>query len=373
MNISIDARGISLYNGTGIGTYTYNLVKQLISIDKRYNYTLFWSGEKNPIFQKGNSKLVYCSEKHGGFYEDQYIPNYIKKDFRLHHIPQNGMGLSENYLCPTIVTIHDLIPYTMPETVGPGYLERFLKTMPNIINKCDSILTVSEFSKQDILKFFPTFNKDKIFVTPLAANESFKPLNKKYCFNYIKEQYNINNPFLLYIGGFSSRKNVEGLIDAFCNVMNSLSEQYSLVLCGSLKDKGPYLQNLVKERNLQDRIIFTGFVPDKNLPIFYNACTAFIYPSFYEGFGLPPLEAMSCKTPVIASNITSIPEVTKDSALLFNPTNKDELASKIYKLLSDSSLQETLSQSGYTRSLQFSWKHTAKETLKAYKSIINTK
>ena len=135
---------------------------------------------------------------------------------------------------------------------------------------------------------------------------------------------------------------------------------------GSIKDEGVKLQDLCKELLIDDKIIFTGFIPDNELPLFYNAAELFVYPSLYEGFGLPPLEAMSCATPVITSNSTSIPEVTKDCAILIDPFNKDELASSILNLLNSESLLQEYSQKGYKNSLNFTWKNTAIATLKAY-------
>ena len=287
----------------------------------------------------------------------------------MHHIPQNGIGLNELYTSPLVVTIHDLIPYILPETVGRGYLQRFLRDMPLIVNNSKIILTVSEYSKKDIMKFFPFVNEEKIFVTPLAANKSYKPLNKSNCIEYIKNKYSIDSPFILYIGGFSTRKNVKELIIAFNKIKKSLKKDYKLVLCGSIKDEGVKLQNLCKELLIDDKIIFTGFIPDDELPLFYNAAELFIYPSLYEGFGLPPLEAMSCATPVITSNLTSIPEVTKDCAILIDPFNKDELASSILNLLNSESLLQEYSQKGYKNSLDFTWRNTAIATLKAYEHV----
>ena len=287
----------------------------------------------------------------------------------MHHIPQNGIGLNELYTSPIVVTIHDLIPYILPETVGRGYLERFLRDMPLIVRNSKVILTVSEYSKRDIIKFFPFVNEEKIFVTPLAANKSYKPLNKINCIEYIKNKYSIDSPFILYIGGFSTRKNVKELIIAFNKIQKSLKKDYKLVLCGSIRDEGVKLQNLCKELLIDDKIIFTGFVPDDELPLFYNAAEVFVYPSLYEGFGLPPLEAMSCATPVITSNLTSIPEVTNDCAILINPFDNDELASSILNLLNSKSLLQEYAEKGYNNSLNFTWQNTAINTLKAYEYV----
>ena len=367
MKFSIDARGINLYKGSGIGTYTENLLRELLNIDTKNNYSIFWTGENYESYKKDNSKIIFTSKKHGTFYENYYYPNYIEENnIDMHHIPQNGIGLNELYTSSVVVTIHDLIPYILPETVGRGYLQRFLRDMPLIVSNSKIILTVSEYSKRDIMKFFPFVNEEKIFVTPLAANKSYKPLNKSNCVEYIKNKYSISSPFLLYIGGFSTRKNVKELIIAFSKIHKSLKKDYKLVLCGSIKDEGVKLQDLCKELLIDDKIIFTGFIPDDELPLFYNAAELFVYPSLYEGFGLPPLEAMSCATPVITSNSTSIPEVTKDCAILIDPFNKDELASSIINLLNSESLLQEYSQKGYKNSLNFTWKNTAIATLKAY-------
>lgn len=370
MKISIDARGINLYNGTGIGTYTENLALELINIDKKNKYSLFWSGDGYDRFKRNNTEIILTSKKHGGFYENFYYPRYLENNnIDLHHIPQNGIGLCENYKTNCIVTIHDLIPYTLPETTGRGYLERFLKTMPYIMDNAKGILTVSNYSKLDILKFFNHIPEEKIFVTPLAANSNFKPLDKNISRDYIQKKYNFDKPYILYIGGFSARKNVKDLILAFDKIFKDLNEPHVLLLPGSLKDEGKKLISLVDTLENKDNIIFPGFIEDSLLPTLYSGAEVFVYPSLYEGFGLPPLEAMSCKTAVIASDITSIPEVTGSSCYLINPFNRFELEKSLCDILNNEDLKLELSNRGYNKSLEFSWKETAKKTLKAYESI----
>lgn len=373
MNIGIDARGINLYKGSGIGTYTRNLIFNLINSNLKDKFNLLWTGNEDKNFIKNNTSLTFISGRYNSFYEDFYIPYWIKeKKLDLYHLPQNGLGMPLDSNSKIAVTIHDLIPYAMPETVGKSYLDKFLKEMPKIISSCSGIITVSEYSKNDILKFFPNFPSEKIYVTPLAANESFKPMDKNSCKDVIKNLFKIDSPFILYLGGFSSRKNVKSLILAFKKIIKDLPNDYKLVLGGTLQDEGFTLQKIVIDNNLENNVIFTGYLKDSLLPIFYNAADVFVYPSYYEGFGLPPLEAMCCKTPVITSNLTSIPEVTNNAALLINPSNEDELSDALIKILKDDYLRKELSEKGYLKSLEFSWKKTCKLTYDAYLSILNS-
>ena len=369
MKILLDARGASWYNGTGIGTYTYNLIKSMVNIDYNTNnkFHLLCSGEKEEAFDNHNTKILMTSRKNPTFFEDHYIPLYGNKEsIDLYHVPQNGIGLNKNGDFLKIVTIHDLIPYVLPETVGKAYLRNFLRDMPSILNEADGILTVSEYSKKDILKFFPSFPSERIIVTPLAADKSFKPLNKLRCKKKVKNRFNIRNPFILYIGGFSLRKNVKLLIDSFNDAFTSLNDEFDLVICGSLMDEGLKLKEYANKLQAKKHIIFTGFIEDEFLPTLYNACELFVYPSLYEGFGLPPLEAISCQTPVLTTNTTSIPEVIKNPYLLIEPNNKLELESKLVKLLNDAELRETLGKQGLKNSKSFNWDKTAKNTLDAY-------
>ncbi|CAM2756668.1 glycosyltransferase family 1 protein [Hathewaya histolytica] len=371
MKIAIDCRGINWYHGTGIGTYTDNLLKNLLKIDDENYYHLFWSGLGYEKYEKYNANFIMSSEKHHRFFQQHIFPNNIENEkIDIYHVPQNGIGLSNNIDCIKFVTVHDLIPYVMPETVGKGYLNKFLKEMPYIIENSDGILTVSEFSKKDILRFFPV-DENKIFVTPLAANKIFKPLDPLYCKNYIKEKYNITNKFAMYVGGFSDRKNVHSLIEAFSKAYKNLDEKFNLFIIGSYRDPNQKLVRLAESLGMGEKIIFTGFIPEEELPIFYNAASVFIYPSFYEGFGLPPLEAMSCGTPVISSNLSSIPEVVKGNGILINPHIKKDLEYSIENVLNNKNLRESLRKKSLEGSKEFSWKNTAELTLESYNKIYN--
>ena len=370
MRLAIDARGINWYKGTGIGTYTQNILKNLLNLDSVNHYHLYWAGENYEPYLKENSKLLLVSSRNHNFFEKNYFPSNLKREnIEVYHIPQNGIGMSDSLPCKKIVTIHDLIPYTMPETVGKGYLTKFIYEMPHIVENSDAIITVSEYSKKDILRFFP-IDPERIFVTPLAADLKYRPLDKNNCKEFLKNKYNITKPFILYIGGFSPRKNVKSLILAFSKVFKELPEEYNLVVVGSdNKDQFAYLNSLGMNMEISKQIIFTNYVPEQDLPMFYNACQVFAYPSLYEGFGLPPLEAMSCGVPVITSNLTSIPEVVGEAGLLIDPYEEDALRNALLTVLCDQKLQLELALKGIEKSKNYTWEKTATETLKVYKSI----
>lgn len=370
MKILIDSRGASWYRGTGIGTYTHNLLKSLNNIDSLNDYHLFCSGPDFNDYKSSNTNLIMSSKKHRIFFEKFYMPNYANaNNIDIYHIPQNGIGLIKNDNVLNVVTIHDLIPYLLPETTGPGYLKNFLKNMPEIIEFADGILTVSEYSKRDILKFFPSFPSERIFVTPLAANSNYKISDKNKDLKDVQSRFNFTGDYIMYIGGFSTRKNVKLLLNSFNKLCSKFNNKTKLLIVGGLRDEGLKLKELTENFEFKDNIIFTGFIEEDYLPTLYSACTLFVYPSLYEGFGLPPLESMSCGTPVLAANTTSIPEVVKDENLLFNPYDTDEFENKLLKLINNPTLRESYAAKALELSNEFSWDITAKKTLDAYNQI----
>ena len=257
----------------------------------------------------------------------------------------------------------------MPETVSDRYLNIFNNQLPKIIENCDGIITVSQFSKNDIAKEF-NFPKEKIFVTYLGAEDIYKPLDKKSCKNFLKNRYNIDKNFILYVGGYSPRKNIIGILEAFSLLDPKLRENLYVVITGKKGISYSIYMKRAEDLGIKNSVIFTDFIPLDHLPLFYNACEFLVYPSFYEGFGLPPLEAMACGTPVIASNVTSIPEICSGSALLVDPHDIDALNLSMEELLSDDNLKNSMIKCGLSNCSKYSWLNTAKDTISAYKSII---
>jgi len=258
----------------------------------------------------------------------------------------------------------------MPETVGDTYLKIFNEEMPKIVERCDGIITVSEYSKEDIANTF-NYQKEKIYVTHLAAEDIYFPIDKERSNNMIKTQYGITGDYILYVGGFSPRKNIVGLIEAFSKLIPKYKKDIKLVIAGKQGKSYSIYKKRTIDLGIEDKVIFPGFIQIEHLPYLYNASKLLAYPSFYEGFGLPPVEAMACGVPVITSNVTSIPEVLGESAVFINPQDVDELCNSMYEVLCDENLRDSLIIKGLVRSSELSWKKTANETLLAFNKIIN--
>lgn len=368
MKIGVDARAARWYRGTGIGTYTYQLIYNLNLIDSKNSYLLFWPDENYSDIHPGENfsfKLI-MEELKNSFWDEIDIPNILTDTgIEVYHVPQNGIGLPEKKICPYVITLHDVIPYKLPETVGPSYLKIFLEKMPRIIKQADAIITVSEYSKKDIAETLGV-PLNNIFVTLLAAENIYYPMDRNTAKQLLSRKYGINDDFILYLGGFSPRKNIKGLIEAYYKIYRKLSTPHKLIIVGKHGKSYDDYRQLVNKLDMEDQVIFTGYIPVNDLPLFYNGASLFAYPSLYEGFGLPPLEAMACATPVITSNVTSIPEIVDGCAMTINPYDIDELAEAMHIILEDNKLWEHYSLSGFKKSREYSWKATARKTLDVF-------
>ncbi|URZ07986.1 glycosyltransferase family 4 protein [Clostridium felsineum] len=371
MKIGIDGRAAKWYRGTGIGTYTYELINHINRLDKINNYTIFLPDPLNLNFEfKNNFNLKSIDYKaKNNFWDQVNIPNIItKNDTELYHVPQNGIGLPHNKSCRFTITLHDIIPYKMPETVGKKYLKIFTEQIQKIIPLCDGIITVSNFSKHDISKFF-NYPENNIYVTYLSAENIYKPIDKALSKKIIKTVYGINNDYILYVGGFSPRKNILGIIEAFSKLKKSIKSNLKLIIAGKKGQSYLSYVDIANKLNISSDVIFPGFVTLEYMPFLYNAAEFLIYPSFYEGFGLPPLEAMACKLPVITSNTTSLYEIFKDCAFTVNPYDIEDIKNAMELMYSDNRTRAIFSEKGFNFSKKLTWNDTTISTIAAYKKI----
>ncbi len=367
MKTAIDGRGAILYRGTGIGTYTWQLVSHMCRVDPAVR--IFWPGEEYRNFRVDDPDALDFLERGGDLWRESFLPRTLKAEgIDIFHVPQNGIGLPAAKPCKLLVTIHDLIPYIFPETVGKGYLREFIQAMPEIMERTDGIITVSQCSKRDIMRIFQ-YPCDRIDVVYEAPEPLYRPMAKEKARCFLKETYGIDGPYLLYIGGFSMRKNVKGLINAFALLKKEENFPYLLVLPGKRHREFDQLDSLIEALGVEDSVCFPGYIPGRDLPFFYGGAELMVYPSFYEGFGLPPLEAMAMGIPVLAANTSSLPEVLGDAAAYFNPYVSHSLAERIAFLIDHEETRQNMSGRSLAKAAEYGWDKTAQRTYDVYRRI----
>ncbi len=364
MKIAIDGRAAILYCGTGIGTYAWQLLEHMQRIDP--NIRVLWPGEEYHDFRINAPGALDIVEQGGDYWQRCFLPEILREEnIDLYHVPQNGIGLPQDKPCKLLVTIHDLIPYIFPETVGKGYLREFIQAMPEIMEKSDGIVTVSQCSKRDIMRIF-AYPCDKIDVVYEAPEPLYRPMEKRLAAAYLKEQYGIDAPYLVYVGGFSMRKNVKALINAYALLKKEEDFPYLLVLPGKRHREFDQLDSLIEALGVEEGVCFPGYIPAQDLPYFYGGAELMVYPSFYEGFGLPPLEAMAMGVPVLAANTSSLPEVLGDAAAYFNPYISHSLAERIAFLMDHPDIRNNMGTKSLIKAKEYSWERTAKQTYEIY-------
>ncbi|HYF82541.1 MAG TPA: glycosyltransferase family 1 protein [Clostridia bacterium] len=374
MNLGIDGRIITWHIGSGLATYTNNLLENLNKQQQLKNIYLFYPYKDRTDYFDINDipKNLLIGERRLDFWRNVYDLKWdINYPIDIFHNTVNGIGLPKNLKGVKIITLHDLIPYVMPETVDRPHLDYTLRNTPYIIEDVSHIITVSHYSKSDIQKYFGVAD-DKITVTHLAADPIFRPLDKDNAKRVIFNKYGVDKKYVLYLGGFSQRKNIARLIKAFKKVIMEKEEVINLLILGEHSRSFRSLWKLTEELELCDYVKFLNFVPTADLPYFYNGAEVFVYPSLYEGFGLPPLEAMQCGTPVVTSNVSSIPEIVGDACMLTNPYSIDNIADSILTLLTDRDEWQKYSLMGIEKAKEYSWHKTVTETLDVYNKCIKS-
>jgi glycosyltransferase involved in cell wall biosynthesis len=267
-----------------------------------------------------------------------------------------------------VLTVHDMIPLLCPEYFRSRTIEKFRAAIESIDVDRDWVICDSESTRQDFCSIVP-INSDRVFTAHLAAMSHCTPVKDAGFIKQTLHKYGLPNvPYCLSLSTLEPRKNLRFLITSFLSLIQSQSDlDLNLVLVGASGWKNlDVFQTAISDPKLRSRIYFTGFVPDEDLSALYSGCLAFVYPSIYEGFGLPPLEAMQCGAPVITSNVSSLPEVVGDAGIMIDPTDEDAFCQAILSLVGDSALQRELSQKGLARAKTFSWEKCAQQTIDVY-------
>jgi len=374
MKIGIDCR---MYSSrfTGIGRYVYELTENLFRLDKQNHYVLFFNEPEFSKFMPPNDRVskVLVNAPHYSLQEQIHSLRALNKaKLDLMHFTHFNAPIF--YKKPSIVTIHDLTLSFYPGKKMTSKIHRlaYHVVIKSAIKKAKKIIAVSQNTKQDLQNIFQTSDQ-KIAVIYEGVNENFHPITQtpegaKKIQN-IRQKFQLQQkPYLLYTGVWRSHKNLPNLIHAFHILKNDYGFDGYLVITGR-KDPvyAPELETKTLSLKLENDVIFTGLVEEEDLVTLYTGALAYVFPSFYEGFGLPPLEAMQCGVPVVASNTSSIPEICgKANAVFFNPQDPQNMAEKIFEITSQKSLREKLIANGLQRVKQFSWQKMTEETLKIY-------
>jgi glycosyltransferase involved in cell wall biosynthesis len=368
VRIGIDARKLHDF---GIGTYIRNILRELANIDQTTEYVLFSRPEDTAIASElgPNFRAVPTRSAHYSIAEQISIPIAVKRErLDLFHAPHYVLPA----LTPTrsVVTIHDAIHLMFPEyrshRLGHAYAHTALWIAAH---KSDRIFTVSEQSKRDILRFFKV-PPDKIVVTPNAIDERFSVAPSEEQVVQTRERYQLSHAYLLYVGNIKPHKNLERLIEAFHLVRVQGRPELELIIIGDEISKLQSLRRAVHKYQLHRFVRFLGFVPDKTLAVLYRLASVFVFPSLYEGFGLPPLEAMASGTPVVTSNVSSLPEVVGDAAILVDPYHAEAIADGILQVLRSAHLRDDLRQRGFARVKAYSWLRSAQRVREVYGEVV---
>ena len=356
----------------GIGTYIRNLIRHLARIDRTSEYVLIVQPADIEIAAElgENFRTVPDWSRAYSVREQLTIPLDLRREHvDLFHAPH--YVLPPLVPCKAVVTIHDCIhlrfPQYLPNRLAYVYARGSLWIATH---RASRVLTVSETSKRDILRYFRVPER-KIDVIYNAIDERLGEAPSEQEVAQVRERYQLNDPFVLYTGNIKPHKNLERLIEAFNTLRRGGLESVKLVIIGDEISKYATLRRAVHRYKLHKHVRFFGFVSDKTLASLYRLASVFVFPSLYEGFGLPPLEAMAAGTPVITSNVSSLPEVVGDAAILINPYEPDAIAEAMRRVLTDPALRDDLRQRGLNRVREFSWERSVTRVREIYGEVLN--
>lgn len=380
MKISLDLEPCC-NNRSGIGIYTYNIAKALTKINKiDLHGEVFSFLGRNKIdknYSDLNIKVNVCRLFPYGVYRRIWDKVHLKYNTILNS--KSEIYHFFDYIVPpniegkVITTIHDMTYVLYPEIVEQKTMNRIKKGIEYSINRADKIITVSESSKNDIVKYLNVpENKIDVVYNGVEYNKFAKSYNEEDNLR-IREKYKLPKNYILYMGTLEPRKNIESIVEAFklFNEKSDLKEKnFKLVIAGKKGWLFESIFNLVETLKLQDDVIFTDYIDEVDKPIIYQMARLFVFPSIYEGFGIPVLEAMAASVPVITSNVSSLPEVAGDAAILVEPKDVKSIAENMHKILSDNDLRDKLICKGHIQAKKFTWEASAEKLYKIYKSMM---
>ena len=352
-------------NKAGIGAYSANLVENIRKINPEWECHLFYpKNEPKKTIRKA-------------FWDQVEFPYKVyksKRDFNLVHT----LGYSAPIIrprgkrLPSVFSLHDMYPASMSRKVMSSGTYLYLNHLKNLsAYSADIIITLSENSKRDILDQIK-IPEERVRVVHIAANDRFSKITDSSVLDMVREKYEIRLPFILFLGTISLHKNLIRLVEAFSILTKESSEfsDYSLVLCGGCGNATDEIFEKCRDMGITESVIMTGYADAEDIPAIYSMADLFVFPSLCEGFGIPPLEAMKCETPVACSDNSSIPEVCGDAAIYFNCYDTENIAEAMHTVLKDGIRRDSLRRKGLLQAAMFSWEKTAKETIAIYNELL---
>jgi len=366
---------------TGSGQYVQQLLSAMREIAPQNEYLLFRPGQQASSISADDCSAHFLNTPFSGWqtdldkvwFEQLAFPGACRQaGAQVAHVPYWGSSLRP--VLPTIVTVHDLIPMLLPLYRGSTLVRAYTRLAAAAARKATLIITDSLASRDDIIRLLH-IPVERIRVIYLAAHPACQPVTDPGTLAPLRSKYGLPERYILYLGGFDQRKNLTALLQAYARVLSMGEQAPILVIAGQLSEEESELfpdpKRLARQLGVEERVLFTGWIPESDKPALYSGALFFAFLSLYEGFGLMPLEAMACGTPVLASRSSSLPEVVGEGGILVDPTNIDEIARGLCSLLDDATRQP-LRHKALAQTSRFTWQQTARLTLDAYSSALTT-
>ena len=366
MRIGIDAR-LVFYHQAGIGQYILRLTQALAQINHDDTFVIFKSRkDKTPIVAQPNFKRQKMwTPSHHRF--ERLAMSLELAPFALDVLHSPDFIPPAWTRCPSVITMHDLAFMLYPRFLTRDSA-RYYGQVDVAAHQADHIIAVSESTKRDTIRLLGV-PESKITVIYEAAHPLFAPIADDGAREFVRAHYNLPSEFILFVGTIEPRKNLPTLLRAFRRLRDDYKSEAVLAIAGTRGWLVEEVDQVIAELQLGNAVRFLGNVRNEELVYLYNAAKLFVLPSFYEGFGLPPLEAMACGTPVIVSNVSSLPEVVGDAGLLIDPADIEALTVAMWRVLTDDKLRRELCEKGLKRAQTFSWERAARETLAVYRHV----
>ena len=352
IRIGIDAREFAAGTFTGIARYLRDILVCALDREDGHEYVLFGNQHTRVPVEGPRCRAVIRRERLATYWDQVTLPRELKREgIDVFLSPYFKAPLRPP--CPMVVIINDLIPLLYPQYGRrEGRLKRlyFRILAGQAVRRADALMTISAHARSDIARTFG-LARERITVIPLAVDRRFRP--RQEGLESLRSRYGLPERFICYAGNFNPHKNLAGLVRAYAGLPEEIRRDHGLVIGGKGNRHREELEQLVAALGVRGQVVLTGFLPDDDLVRLYNAARLFVFPSFYEGFGLPPLEAMACGTPVICSNAASLPEVVGEGALLVDPHDTEALRATIEHVLCDSALRHRMAEKGLVRARLF--------------------